>query len=132
VTYAWLILGAIAGAPLRYFVGSKVQSAAGGNFAWGTLAVNLTGCFVIGVVATLANEKDWLGREARLLFITGFLGSYTTFSAFGYETYALASGEEFAKAAANVIASVAVGLFAVWLGVLLARSSLFAEQPFWR
>lgn len=121
MTYAYIVCGAVLGAPLRYFLGTQVQKLGGGGFPWGTLAVNVSGCFVIGVLATLAERHGWFGREARLLLITGFLGSYTTFSAFGWETYGLARGDEVVRAAAYVLASVAVGLAAVWAGASLAR-----------
>jgi CrcB protein len=121
VTYAWIVAGAIVGAPLRYFLQGRVQDRFGGVFPWGTFAVNVSGCLVIGVLLTLAEERGALSREARLTLVTGFLGSYTTFSTFGWESYALAQDGDLLRAAANVILSVAVGLVAVWAGAALAR-----------
>jgi len=122
MTYAWIIAGAVAGAPLRYFLGSRVGAGEWGPFPAGTLFVNVTGCFLIGLILGLSEERGGLSREARLLLVTGFLGSYTTFSAFGWETYSLARGDEVARAAANVVLSVVLGIAAVWMGASLART----------
>lgn len=88
----------------------------------GTLAVNALGCFAIGVVAGLAEIRQLFTPEARLLVVVGLLGGFTTFSAFGYETFSLARDREFALAAANVAAQVLFGLFAVWAGYALVRA----------
>jgi CrcB protein len=122
MTYAYIIAGAIAGAPLRYFVQGRVQDATGISFPWGTLMVNVTGCLVIGVLLTLAEEREVLSREARLLLVVGFLGSYTTFSTFGWETVALLRDNDVARATGNVLLSTAGGLAGVWLGIILARA----------
>jgi CrcB protein len=100
-----------------------VQEAWGAGFPAGTLFVNVTGCFLIGVLATLAEERDFLSREARLLLITGLLGSYTTFSAFGYETLDLLRDNHVWRATANVAVSCAAGVIAAWLGLLAARAA---------
>jgi CrcB protein len=121
MTYLYIVCGAVAGAPLRYFAGTQAQKL-GGGFPWGTLAVNVTGCFLIGLIAMAAERHDWLNREVRLLLITGFLGSYTTFSAFGWETYGLARADDLGRAAANILLSVTAGLLAVWAGAALARA----------
>jgi CrcB protein len=121
VTYLYIIAGAVIGAPLRYYIQGKIQDMTSPAFPWGTLVVNVTGCLVIGLLATLAEERGTLNREGRLLFITGFLGSYTTFSSFGLETYNLAKESDMLRAAGNVILSVCVGLAAVWAGAIIAR-----------
>jgi len=123
VTYAYIVAGAVAGAPLRYFLASRAQAWLGGTFPWGTLLVNLSGCFAIGLLLGLTEGRGALSREARLLLVTGFLGSYTTFSAFGWETYELARGEEMVRAALNVAASVAGGVLACWAGAALVRAT---------
>ena len=122
MTYAYIIVGAMAGAPLRYFVQGRVQDATGITFPWGTLVVNVTGCLLIGILLTLAEERDVLSREARLLLVVGFLGSYTTFSTFGWETVALLRDNDIARAAGNVVLSAIGGLLGVWLGIILART----------
>jgi CrcB protein len=83
--------------------------------------VNLTGCLLIGFLATLAEERDAINREARLLLIAGFLGSYTTFSAFGYETLELLRDNLVLRALLNVLLSASIGVLAAWAGMALAR-----------
>lgn len=121
MTYFYIMLGAIAGAPLRYLLSGKVQDVAPASFPYGTLVINVTGCLVIGLLLTLAEDRELLSREARLLLVTGFLGSYTTFSTFGWETYALLRDNEVARASGNVLLSVFGGLLGVWAGAAIAR-----------
>ncbi len=121
MTYACILGGAIIGAPLRYFLQGRVQELSGSTWPWGTLVVNISGCLAIGLLATLAEERDMLGREARLFLLVGFLGSYTTFSTYGWETNALMRDNDIVRAAAYVVASTFVGLLAVWAGSALAR-----------
>lgn len=122
MTYAYIVIGAIVGAPLRYFVQVRVTDLfPSSQFPWGTVLVNLTGCLLIGLLLGLTEERGALSREARLLLVTGFLGSYTTFSAFGWETYNLAKSDEVLRAAGNVFLSTVGGLAAVWAGAQLAK-----------
>jgi CrcB protein len=120
VTYAWIIAGAAVGAPLRYFVGTRFDLANGG-FPWWTFTINVTGCFVIGLVLGLSEERGWFSREARLLLVTGLLGSYTTFSAFGWETFDLLRSDDVLRAALYAGGSVALGVTATVAGVGVAR-----------
>ena len=118
----WLIFaGGGAGSMLRYAVGLWVEARTGPGFPWGTFAVNVTGCFLIGVIATLADEHAWITPAARLALVTGFLGGFTTFSTFGLETWELVADGRAELALANAVASVAVGLAAVIAGVQLTR-----------
>ncbi len=119
--YLYIVAGAVLGAPARYYLQGKVQDLSGPGFPWGTLAVNLSGCLAIGFLATLAFERELLSREARAFLMVGFLGSYTTFSTFGWETFELARELDVLRAAANVIASVLFGLAGVGVGSALAR-----------
>ena len=120
MTYAWIIAGAAVGAPLRYFVGTRFNIASDA-FPWWTFTINITGCFAIGLLLGLAEERDFLSREARLLLVTGLLGSYTTFSAFGWETYDLLRNEDILRAALYAGGSVAFGVVATFVGVAIAR-----------
>ena len=90
------------------------------QFPWATFAVNVMGCLLVGLIAGLLERISFYNAEMRLLLITGFLGGFTTFSAFGLETFYLIRTGHTALALINVFASVAVGLFAVWAGLRLA------------
>ena len=83
--------------------------------------MNVTGCFLIGVVMTVLTREAALHPNWRLLLVAGFLGGYTTFSAFAYETFAAAQDGNPWIGLLNVVASVVVGYLAVWLGVISVR-----------
>ena len=118
----WLIFaGGGAGSMLRYAVGLWVEARTGPGFPWGTFAVNASGCFLIGVLATLADEHAWITPAARLALVTGFLGGFTTFSTFGLETWELVEDGRAWLALGNAAASVAAGVAAVVAGVQLTR-----------
>jgi CrcB protein len=89
----------------------------------GTLAVNLIGCLVAGLLAGIAAKQDIISAQARVFLFTGLLGGFTTFSAFGLETLLLLKRGEAALAATNVVVSVVAGLFIAWLGYELATRS---------
>ena len=92
------------------------------TFPVGTLTVNLLGCLLIGVLAGLVESRQLLGPEARVFAMIGLLGGFTTFSTFGYETFALLRDGENLRATANVGLSVVLGLAFVWLGYVLTTS----------
>jgi CrcB protein len=114
---ALVTAGAIVGTPLRFFVARFVGERIGETFPWGTLIVNVTGCFLMGLVAAYARKHGLSGQsEFWLLFATGFLGSYTTVSSFSLQTLALAQGGERRAALGNIALSVGLCLGAVALG----------------
>jgi CrcB protein len=118
----WLVFaGGGAGSMLRYSVGLWMHARTGPGFPWGTFAVNVSGCFFIGVIATLADEHAWITPAARIALVTGVLGGFTTFSTFGLETWELVEDGRALLALANAAASVLVGLAAVVIGVQLTR-----------
>ena len=110
-------IGGFFGSITRYFVSGYAQQAANSvGFPIGTLAVNIIGCFIIGLFSQLAEDHGLFTSEARLFVFTGFLGGFTTFSSFGNETLNLIRDSQTMNAAANVTANVIIGLLAVWLG----------------
>lgn len=113
--------GGFVGAAARYWIGGLVHRHLGASFPLGTLVVNATGCFFIGLLGVLAEERLALSPAARVFWMIGVLGGYTTFSSFGYETMALLREGSSALALLNVAAQVVLGLFAVWCGALAAR-----------
>ena len=113
------------------FLGSIVRFGAGGlvyrlfpspTLPYGTLLVNVVGCFVIGVLGGLGDSRQLIGTELRLFLFIGILGGFTTFSAFGYETLALVREADAARAVLNVVLHIVAGLLAVWIGYGLVRS----------
>ena len=109
--------GGFIGSVLRYLAGGFVQQTTKSiDFPFGTLVVNVIGCFIIGFLAQLAEDRGVFTSQSRLFVFTGFLGGFTTFSSFGNETLNLARDSQMMNAFANVGANVIVGLFAVWLG----------------
>jgi fluoride exporter len=121
VRYVLILLGGGAGSLSRYLVGLAIMTRFAGRFPWGTLAVNVTGSFLIGLLMTLLTERWQPHPYWRLLLVVGFLGGYTTFSSFEWETYSTVREGGFWIGLANVAGSVAFGYAAVWLGVLLGR-----------
>ncbi|MBE0682010.1 MAG: fluoride efflux transporter CrcB [Anaerolineales bacterium] len=110
-------IGGFIGSVLRYTVSGWVQQTTKSiGFPYGTLAVNVIGCFVIGFLAQLAESRGMFTSESRLFVFVGILGGFTTFSSFGNETLNLARDSQMLSALANIGANVVIGLFAVWLG----------------
>jgi CrcB protein len=113
--------GGCCGAVLRYLVSGYVQAALrDAQFPYGTLAVNLTGCFVIGLLSQLADARGLFTTESRLFLFTGVLGGYTTFSTFANESMNLLRDGQAMAVFANVAVQVLIGLAAVWLGRAIA------------
>ncbi|MGP0594813.1 fluoride efflux transporter CrcB [Nitrospira sp. T9] len=90
-------------------------------FPIGTLAVNILGCFLIGLLHGLAESRNMLGTDTRIFLFIGVLGGFTTYSTFGFESLALLKDGAMLKASANIIIHVFVGLAAVWVGDTLGR-----------
>jgi fluoride exporter len=114
-------LGGFLGAITRYGVGLAVARVWSGEFPLGTFLINVSGSFVLGLFSTLATERLPIGPAWRLLVATGFVGAYTTFSTFEWETHRLVQTGAAGWAIVNVLASVAAGFLALRLGVALAR-----------
>ena len=120
LAYAALVgAGGFLGSLARYGMTVVVQRQFPASvFPWGTLTVNLLGCFLIGVFAGLIQEKQLLSPEATVFMLIGVLGGFTTFSTFGYEIFALLREAEFFRAPATVLLHVVAGVGLVWLGFL--------------
>jgi CrcB protein len=122
VTIVAISVGAVLGANVRYLLGGWISDRFGTGFPLGTLLINVTGSFAIGLVLTLIGERLVVADWWRPLIAIGFLGSYTTFSTFSFETLALAQSGAWGLATANVGLSVAGSLVGVYLGTVLARA----------
>ncbi|NLV25131.1 MAG: fluoride efflux transporter CrcB [Deltaproteobacteria bacterium] len=126
-TWFWHIslvgFGGMFGSVLRYLVGGWVQHHLfqAGTFPFGTLAVNICGCFLIGAGSGMMEIRHLLTPELRLLLMVGFLGGFTTFSTFGLESWILIRDGSLLRAAANIVFQVFAGLAAVWLGYSLSQ-----------
>jgi CrcB protein len=114
-------LGGSIGAVARYGLAGLVQRFTTPYFPFGTFVVNILGCLVFGILAGLAEHRFALGPEARAFLLIGILGGFTTFSSFTFETFQLLRDAEFARASLNAFGQLVVGLFAMWLGFVLAR-----------
>lgn len=114
-------LGGFVGALGRYGLSGLVQRQLPlATFPYGTLVVNVIGCFAIGLLAGLAESRALFGPEFRIFALIGILGGFTTFSTFGYETFVMIRDAEYLHAAMNVVGHVVLGLSVVWLGYAMA------------
>jgi CrcB protein len=120
-SYVLVLVGGGVGALARYVAGVAIMERYGGRFPLGTLTINVTGSFLIGLLMTLMTTRLGINPRWRLLLVTGFLGGYTTFSSFEWETYSAVRDGQFWAGMLNVAASVMLGYAAVWLGSMLAR-----------
>jgi CrcB protein len=116
VNWLLVLVGGMAGAPLRYLTDRAVRARHDSVFPWGTFAVNVAGCALIGLLTAVT-------AEARLLLATGLCGALTTYSTFSYETLRLAEARARLLAAANVAATVVAGLAATLAGTAVAEAA---------
>lgn len=121
MNYLLIALGGAAGSVARYWCSIQIDGRLIGAFPWGTLAVNVIGSVLIGILASLDLHGRMLGSpHLRLLLMTGFCGGFTTFSAFSLQTFSLLKHDNWPLAAAYVLSSVLICLGGVWLGHTLA------------
>jgi fluoride exporter len=123
VTYLLVAAGGALGATARYLMAGLVHRIASPYFPWGTFVVNVTGCFVFGVVASAGEIFGVVGPLTRAFMLVGVLGGYTTFSSFTFETAGLVQGHELAAAVGNVVGQVVLGLLAFWAGAALVQAA---------
>jgi len=119
--YFMVMLGAALGGLARYVIGTAVMQRFTGRFPLGTLVVNVTGCFLIGILLPLLTERGEPRPNLRLLLVVGVLGGYTTFSSFAWESFQAVDEGSHWIGFANLALSVILGYLAVWCGALLVR-----------
>jgi fluoride exporter len=119
--YVAVAAGAVLGANLRFVIGAWLADRWGADFPYGTLIINISGSFAIGLLLSLLGQRLDVNPLWRLFFATGFLGGYTTFSAFAWEALTLAQDGALFRAIVYVVASNLIGLLGVWLGAAMGR-----------
>jgi CrcB protein len=118
---AWIALAGALGTLARYGLAGAVQRVAGAGFPWGTVVVNLTGCFLAGLLWTLFDRRLVLPPETRVAVFVGFMGAYTTFSTYVLETSAFLKSAEWFPAAGNMLVQNLAGIALFFAGAALAR-----------
>lgn len=121
VKIAWVGLGGCFGAIARYLIGGWVQDWTGSGFPYGTLTVNTLGSFFLGFLGTLSIKSGAIPLEYRLLILTGFLGSLTTFSTFSFESFQLLKDGMARAFLLNITGNVLICLVFVWMGYLVTK-----------
>jgi CrcB protein len=120
--YLLIALGGALGSIARYWVGSTIAGRLGTRFPFGTFVINLTACLIIGFSLTYLGKRVELSPAWRFFLPIGFIGAYSTFSTYEWETLTTLRSGAFAMAALYALGSLIAGLAAVWLGALLAES----------
>ena len=115
--------GGALGANARYFLARWVTTLCGDKFPWATFVINISGSFILGLVMALSAPylKEEIGQHIRLGVAVGFIGAYTTFSTFEYETFTLWQSSSLLLSLLNVLGSLVCGFVAVWSGIILGE-----------
>ena len=121
MTVLWIGLGGFIGANARYFLGRAVIERYGSAFPWGTLTVNVLGSLLIGVILEIIGQRATSDPAYRLFLVVGFLGGFTTFSTFAFESVTLLEDERWLRAGAYIAGSNVLAIAACLAGVQLAR-----------
>lgn len=121
MAYLWIALGAVVGASARYFLSSFIAKILPSSFPYGTLVINVTGSLLLGFFLVWTSERVLIDARWRLLIAIGFCGSYTTFSSYAFETFALVEQGQWLLTGLNVIASNLLCLVSALAGAALAR-----------
>jgi fluoride exporter len=119
--YLLVALGGVVGATSRYYLQGLVYRWLGVMFPWGTLAVNLLGCFFIGFLLEWAESRIVISNDLKIFLTIGVLGSFTTFSTFSYESMALLRSGELFLSIINVVSHIVGGLCLAWAGMMVAK-----------
>jgi CrcB protein len=125
----YVAFGSAVGGVARFAVAAVVQQRVGPNFPVGTLLVNVTGSFLLGLLLRYALGTDAISPEVRALLTTGFCGGYTTFSTFSADTILLLEDGQSMRAGVYVLLSIVLSLAGTWLGILAARELLALRSP---
>ena len=120
--YFLIAIGGALGSLARFWVGSTITSRMGTKFPYGTFVINLTACVIIGFSLSFLGKRTELSSAWRFFIPVGFVGAYSTFSAFEWETFSNLQTGSFFTATLYVVLSIFLGLLAVWCGVLFARA----------
>lgn len=121
LNYIYVMAGAAIGGLMRYVIADVVQRNSKILFPFGTLAVNITGSFLLGFIIFVLGEREIISAEMRLFLTIGVCGGFTTFSTFSYETIELLKQAEFVYASVNIVSNVVLTLAAVYLAYLLSK-----------
>ena len=119
--YFYIAVGGALGSLARYGLGVFVTDRIGGKFPYGTFIINVTACFIIGFSLAFLGRRTDLSAGWRFLIPIGFVGAYSTFSTFEWETFTKLQSGSFSIASLYVVSSILLGLIAVWCGVMFAR-----------
>jgi CrcB protein len=122
IKYLMVGVGGFLGSVLRFWLGSFIGGRLGARFPYGTFVINVTGSFLIGMIVTVLAAKAHWSPNWRYLILIGFIGGYTTFSTFEFETLRLAQDGQMLMAILNVTLSVVVGFVGVWAGAVAGRA----------
>ncbi|MCS0501924.1 fluoride efflux transporter CrcB [Ancylobacter mangrovi] len=119
LTYGWIAAGGLIGTLARYWLNLQFTARFGEALPWETIFINITGSFVIGLIAasTEVSSRFALSPDARAFLLVGVCGGYTTFSSFSLQTLVLIQNGEIGRAMFNILLSVSAGMIAVWAGV---------------
>jgi fluoride exporter len=117
----WLFAAGGCGSLARYWLSGWIQRLGSGGFPWGTFVVNLAGCLLFGIIWTLADDRMLIRGETRFIVLTGFVGAFTTFSTFAFESQEMLRHSEWVNAAANILGQNILGIAGVILGIAIGK-----------